>query len=89
MSVNEAMELVSGMLEGGDAYLDWGAVDDCNTNVSCKYIADEVGRAFKDRGYFVYNQLMGFGSKRIHQGTPVCIRICKEPREQSSTLVEF
>ena len=87
-SIDEVMELVNTMLCGGDAYLDWGQVCNTNKNVSCKYYADEVAREFKLKGYFVYYEVMGFGSSRIAQGTPVAIRIKREESSNSS-LIEF
>lgn len=99
-SVNEGIELVEKMLKGGvsvngewfeegveEAYLDWGAINNYDINISCKYFADEVGREFQMRGYFVYYQVMGYGSSRIPQGTPICIRIRKEPKESGSYAV--
>ena len=98
-SVNEGVELVNAMLKGGDyfngewysencgeAYLDWGAINNMYLNISCKYFADEVGREFQRRGYFVYYQVMGFGSTKVAQGTPICIRISKEPKEFSGCV---
>ena len=96
-SVSEGIELVNAMLKGGDyingewygencgeAYLDWGAINNMYLNISCKYFADEVGREFQGRGYFVYYQVMGFGSTKVAQGTPICIRIRKEPKDSNS-----
>ena len=87
-SIDEVKELVNTMLCGGDAYLDWGEVGDAYKNVSCKYYADEVAREFKLNGYFVYYEVMGLGSSRIAQGTPVAIRIKREESSNSS-LIEF
>lgn len=87
-SVNEGIELVNAMLKDRDAYLDWG-FDDCYTNISCKYFADEVARHFQNKGYFVYYQLMGWGSNRVAEGTPIAIRIKKEPKCSGSSLVPF
>ena len=87
-NIDEVMELVNTMLCSGDAYLDWGQVDNTNKNVSCKYYADEVAREFKLKGYFVYYEVMGFGNSRIAQGTPVVIRIKREESSNSS-LIEF
>jgi len=102
-SIADAMELVEKMLKGGDyfngewfeencgeAYLDWGVVDDFYTNVSCKWIADSVGMEFQKRGYYVYYQVMGWTkSGRIPEGTPMNIRIKKEPKSSGSSLVPF
>ena len=84
-SVNEGVELVNIEIENcGEAYLDWGAISNEYLNISCKYFADEVGREFQRRGYFVYYQTMGFGSTKVAQGTPICIRISKEPKDSNS-----
>ena len=99
-SIDEARELVNAMLKGGDyfngewfeggeAYLDWGAIDDGYQNVSCKYFADEVAREYQRKGYFVYYQVMGYGNNRIPQGTPMVVRIKTEPKHSNSTYVEF
>ena len=102
-SVEEGIELVNAMLKGGayfngewfdedcgDAYLDWGLIDDAYTNISCKYFADEVARYFQNKGYFVYYQLMGWTKGgRIAEGTPIVIRIKKEPKCSGSSLVPF
>ncbi len=84
-SISEGIELVNNELsEYGSAYLDWGVVGNEYLNISCKHFADEVGREFQSRGYFVYYQVMGYGSSRVAQGTPVCIRIYKEPKDNNS-----
>ena len=91
-SVSEGIELVESMFKGGayfggewfeengsEAYLDWGTIDDNYVNISSKYFADEVGREFQKRGFFVYYQVMGWTkSNRIPQGTPiVCFKNTK------------
>jgi len=100
-SIEEARELVNSMLKGddyfngewfekdcGEAYLDWGVV--CGyQNVSCKFFAEEIAREFQMKGYFVYYQVMGWGSSKIPQGTPICIRIKTQPKCSGSSLVEF
>lgn len=84
-SVNEGVELVNIEIENnGEAYLDWGAISNEYLNISCKYFADEVGREFQGRGYFVYYQTMGFGNTKVAQGTPICIRISKKPKDSNS-----
>ncbi len=101
-SIEEARELVNSMLKGdacingewydkdcGEAYLDWGVIGDGYQNVSCKFFAEEIAREFQMKGYFVYYSLMGYGSNRIPQGTPVCIRIKTQPKCSGSNLVEF
>ena len=99
-TVSEGIELVEKMLNGnvvingeefngGDAYLDWGIINDWYVNISCKRFADEIGRVFQDRGYFVYYQVMGYGSSRIPYGTPVCVRIKSEPKSWNSTIEPF
>lgn len=89
-SIEETRELVKSMLvESQDAYLDWGENSTIYQNVSCKYFADEVARGFQLQGYFVYYQLMGHGSSRVPQGTPVCIRICQTARDCNSFVVPF
>ena len=101
-SIDAAREMVNAMLKGGayfngewfeencgEAYLDWGTISDGYQNVSCKYFADEVAREFQMKGYFVYYQLMGYGSRRVPQGTPICIRIKTKPKCSGSSLVEF
>lgn len=102
-SIEDARELVNAMLNGGmcingewfdencgDAYLDWGAIDDGFQNVSCKYFAEEVAREFQMKGYFVYVQVMGYGCSYIPEGTPVCIRIkTNKPLYHSKTLIPF
>jgi PII-like signaling protein len=57
--------------------------------VSCKFFAEEIAREFQMKGYFVYYGLMGYGSSRIPQGTPVVIRIKTKPKCSNSNLVEF
>lgn len=100
-SVSEGIELVEAMFKGGayfngewyeengnSAYLDWGAINDMYTNISCKYFADEVGREFQRRGYFVYYQVCGYGTK-LSQGTPIAIRIQSHPKDYNSSMVCF
>ena len=88
-SIEETKELVKSMLaESQDAYLDWGESSTMYQNVSCKYFADEVAREFQLQGYFVYYELMGYGSSRIAQGTPVAIRIKRE-KSSNPSLIGF
>lgn len=63
----------------GTAYIDWGAVSEFYQNCPSRSVADEVARAFKEKGYFVYVQRMG-GHTRILEGTPICYRIYTEAR---------
>jgi len=101
-SIESAREMVNAMLKGGayfngewfdedcgEAYLDWGTIDDGYQNVSCKYFADEVAREFQMKGYFVYYQLMGWGSRRVAEYTPIVIRIRKEPKATNSHYILF
>ena len=101
-SIDAAREMVEAMLKGdayfngewfdkdcGEAYLDWGTIDDSYQNVSCKYFADEVAREYQRKGYFVYYQIMGYGNKRVPQGTPIVVRIKTKPKCSGSSLVEF
>lgn len=68
----------------GTAYIDWGITGDFYQNCSSKSIADKVARAFKEKGYYVYVQRMGFGNRRILEGTPVSYRIYKEARKYNN-----
>lgn len=70
----------------GEGYLDWGAIDSTYKNCDSKTIADKVARMFIDKGYYAYYQLMGFGNKRIPQGTPICVRIYDKPNTRVSSL---
>lgn len=101
-SFDSAKEMVEKMLNGGayvngewfeencqEAYLDWGIIDDMYHNVISKYIADQVGRYYLEKGYNVYYQLMGWGKGQIPQGTPVCIRIKKSPKRYGSLIGEL
>lgn len=64
----------------GTAYIDWGATGDFYRNCPSRSLADKVARAFKEKGYYVYIQRMGFGSRRIAEGTPITYRIHKQAR---------
>lgn len=93
----EATSLVKQMLEGGvvngevlsggDAYLDWGEFYTMYKNVASKSLAVQVGRYFQEMGYYVYFSVQGYGSGR--EGTPICVRIYKTPRNDSSRYVEL
>lgn len=65
----------------GTAYIDWGITGDFYKNCPSKTVADKVARAFKDKGYYVYIQRMGYGNRRIPEGTPISYRIYKEARK--------
>lgn len=68
----------------GTAYIDWGVTSDIYQNCPSKSVADRVAREFKERGYYVYIQRMGYGNRRILEGTPVSYRIYKEARKYSN-----
>lgn len=68
----------------GTAYIDWGITGDFYQNCPAKCVADKVARAFKDKGYYVYVQRMGFGNRRILEGTPISYRIYKEARKYNN-----
>ena len=68
----------------GTAYIDWGIINDTYKNCSSKNIADMVANDFKTKGYYVYIQRMGFGNKRIPEGTPTCYRIYVKPRQYNN-----
>ena len=68
----------------GTAYIDWGIINDTYKNCSSKNIADKVANDFKTKGYYVYIQRMGFGNKRIPEGTPTCYRIYEKPRQYTN-----
>lgn len=67
----------------GTAYIDWGITGETYQNCPSKSVADRVARDFKEKGYYVYVQRMGFG-RRIPEGTPVTYRIYKEARKYSN-----
>lgn len=60
------------------AYIDWGVTGDFYKNCPSKSVADKVARALKNKGYYVYVQRMGYGNRRILEGTPICYRVYKE-----------
>lgn len=62
----------------GTAYIDWGITGDFYQNCPSKKVADKVVQSFKDKGYYVYIQRMGYGNRRILEGTPISFRIYKE-----------
>jgi len=64
----------------GTAYIDWGVTSDIYKNCPSKSVADKVARVFKEKGYYVYVQRMGYGSRRILEGTPICYRIYKNAK---------
>lgn len=68
----------------GTAYIDWGVTSDYYQNCPSKSVADKVARAFKEKGYYVYVQRMGFGNRRILEGIPVSYRIYKEARKYNN-----
>ena len=79
--VNEVInQLTTGMDkygegEVGSAYIDWGMNGSPYKNCPSKSVADQVAQAFKEKDYYVYVQRMGYGSRRIPAGTPMCYRI--------------
>lgn len=68
----------------GTAYIDWGIINDTYKNCPSKNIADKVANDFKAKCYYVYIQRMGFGNKRIPEGTPTCYRIYEKPRQYNN-----
>ncbi|MCQ2256865.1 MAG: hypothetical protein MJZ41_02590 [Bacteroidaceae bacterium] len=68
----------------GTAYIDWGVTSDFYQNCPSKSLADKVARAFKEKGYYVYVQRMGYGNRRILEGTPISYRIYKEARKYNN-----
>lgn len=68
----------------GTAYIDWGVTSDFYQNCPSKSVADKVARAFKEKGYYVYVQRMGYGNRRILEGTPISYRIYKEARKYNN-----
>lgn len=68
----------------GTAYIDWGVTSDLYQNCPSKSVADKVARAFKEKGYYVYIQRMGYGNRKIFEGTPVSYRIYKEARKYNN-----
>lgn len=88
--INDTIEMVLAQLEtDGGAYLDWGIINDMYKNVNSKKIADIVGEKFQNKGYYVYYQGMGLGSKAIEPGTPITLRIEKRPHKLSKYDSEF
>ena len=78
--VKEAVKIcVEDIQNTGGTYLDWGAAGTMYKNVNSRAIAEEVARKFKEKGYFVYYELMGMGNNRIEPGTEIAIRIKKRP----------
>ena len=71
---------VEDIQNNGGSFLDWGEAGTMYQNVNSRSIAEEVARKFKNKGYFVYYDLMGYGSKDIAPGTEVCIRISKRAK---------
>ena len=68
----------------GTAYIDWGIINDTYKNCPSKCIADKVANDFKAKGYYVYIQRMGFGNKRIPEGTPICYRRYEKQRQYTN-----
>lgn len=68
----------------GTAYVDWGIISDFYQNCPSKSLADRVARDFKGKGYYVYIQRMGYGNRRIPEGTPISYRIYREARQYSN-----
>ena len=64
----------------GTAYIDWGVTGDFYRNCPSRSLADKGARDFKEKGYYVYIQRMGFGSRRIAKGTPITYRIHTKAR---------
>lgn len=73
----------------GTAYIDWGVSSDIWQNCPNKEIADRVASEMQRGGYRVYIQRMGYGSKRIPQGTPTCYRIYAEGLQPNGYMDEF
>ena len=71
---------VEDIQNNGGTYLDWGETGTMYQNVNSREIAEEVAHKFKNKGYFVYYDLMGMGNSRIAPGTEVCIRIEKRAK---------
>ena len=71
---------VEDIQNNGGTYLDWGETGTMYQNVNSREIAEEVARKFKNKGYFVYYDLMGMGNSKIAPGTEVCIRIVKRAK---------
>lgn len=80
VEVKEAVKIcVEDIQNTGGTYLDWGVTGTMYKNVNSRAVAEEVARKFKEKGYFVYYELMGMGSSRIQPGTEIAIRIKKRP----------
>lgn len=73
----------------GTAYIDWGVSSDIWQNCPNKEIADRVASEMRRGGYRVYVQRMGFGSRAVPQGTPICYRIYAEGIEPNGTMDEW
>lgn len=58
----------------GTAYIDWGVTSDYYQNCPSKSVADKVASAFKEKGYYVYMQRMGYCNRRILEGTIITVR---------------
>ncbi len=84
----EAVQSVTEQMKEGSAYLDWGATAAQYMNVVSKDVADKVGRHFKEMGYMVYYNTMGYGSSRIAPGTPICMRIYADEEQVSRSTRE-
>ena len=86
MHIGDSIIKDEGYGEGqiGTAYIDWGIINDTYKNCPSKNIADKVANDFKAKGYYVYIQRMGFGNKRIPEGTPTCYRIYEKPRQYNN-----
>lgn len=63
--------------ECGEWYLDWGISSDIYKNCPTRGFADDIARRLKTEGYDIYIGRMGYGSSRIHEGTPICYRVYK------------
>jgi hypothetical protein len=82
---------IEDLQNNGGTYLDWGATgDDMYKNINTRSSAEEIARKFKDKGYFVYYDLMGApGTRECPEGSEVCIRIFKRPQSLSKGKKEF
>lgn len=61
----------------GSWYLDWGIASDIYKNCPTRGFADDVAGRLRADGYDIYIDRMGYGSKRVPEGTPVCYRVYK------------
>ena len=73
----------------GTAYIDWGVSSDIYKNCPNKEIADRVASEMQRGGYRVYVQRMGFGSRKVAEGTPTCYRIYADGLKPNREMDEF